>query len=201
MYDYTDKVILYMKKRFIRLFNQFKSRVSFDELNVLQSARSLYEEMEKIVEESFLLIAKRAYADNGGEFTDTITALWLLELLEEYDPVTKYVYLHEVERKCSRFAESVIASTNKAQEINTALRYWSNMVSQYAIEVTDRAALQAYIDRGAEKAIWVTIKDEKRCKECRARDGKIYDIAKIPPKPHIGCRCFLLPYFGGANDE
>lgn len=201
MYDCTDKVILYMKKRFIRLFNQFKSQVSFDELNVLQSARSLYEELEKIVEDSFLLIAKRAYADNGGTHTYTITTDWLLEMLEEYDPVTKYVYLHEVERKCSRFAESILASSNTAQEVNIALRYWSNMVSQYAIEVTDRAALQAYIDRGAEKVIWVTVKDEKRCKECRARDGKIYDITKIPPKPHIGCRCFLLPYFGGADDE
>ena len=201
MYEYADKVILYMKKRFIRLFNQFKSQVSFEELNVLQSARSLYEEMEKIVEESFLLIAKQAYKDNDGTAPDTITAAWLLDLLEEYDPVTKYVYLHEIERKCSRFAESVLASANKTQEINTALRDWSNMVSQYAIEVTDRVALQAYIDRGAEKVLWVTVKDEKRCKECRARDGQVYDIEKVPPKPHIGCRCFLLPYFGGAYDE
>lgn len=199
MYKYTDKVILYMKKRFIRLFSQFKSQLSFDELNVIQSSKALYEELEQIVEVSLLMIAKRAYKDHGGTRVDAIDLAWLLGWLNDYDPVAKYVYTHEVERKCSRLAESIIASPNKAAEIDVALRYWSNMVSQFAITITDRAVEKAYIDNGVERVMWVTIEDEKRCRECRERDGKIYDIAKKPPKPHIGCRCYVIPYWGGID--
>ena len=199
MYNYTDKVIRYMKKRFIRLFSNYKQKTSFDELNVIQSSKALYDELLQITEECLLLIAKRAYADHGGKVIGAITTAWLLDWLNDYDPVTKYVFAHEVERKCARFAESIIASTNKAAEIDIALRYWSNMVAQYAISVTDWAVLQAYLDAGVEQVIWVTVKDERRCKECRERHDQIYDIEKVPPKPHIGCRCYLLPYWGGVD--
>lgn len=157
MYNYADKIVRYMRKRFVRLFNQFPGQTSFDELNVIQSSKALYKELEKITEESLLLIAKRAYGDQSGTVADAITVAWLLGWLSDYSPVTKYVYLHEVERKCARFAESYIAGTNKAEEVKTALRYWSNMVSQYAIDITDRAVEQAYRDNGVEKVIWVTV--------------------------------------------
>lgn len=199
MYEYTDKVLLYLRKKFIRLFSKFKTLASFDELNVLQSSKSLYAELQELTIEGLLLIAKEAYKAQHGKLSELITEAWLLGILNEYDPVTKYVYMHEIERKCSRFAESVIASSNKNKEIDTALRYWSDMVSQYAIEITDRATQQAYVEDGVEQVIWVTVKDERCCKECRNRDGKIYDIAKLPPKPHWGCRCYILPYWGGTT--
>ena len=63
------------------------------------------------------------------------------------------MYLHEVDRKRSRFAESLIASDTKTKEVETALRYWSAMVTQYAIEVTDAAVKQAYIDDGIKMCI------------------------------------------------
>lgn len=199
MYEYTDKVIRYMRKKFIRLFDSFRTNVLFDELNVISSSKSLYEELEKITEESLLSIAKRAYKTNGGLHESSITHRWLLGWLNDYNPVTKYVYLHEIERKCARFAESILASNNPSAEIDVALRYWSNMITQYAIDITDRAVEQAYSDNDIEKVMWVTIKDERRCKECRERDGKVYDINNIPPKPHWGCRCYLIPYLGGTD--
>ena len=67
MYEYTDNVLRYMRRRFIRLFHQFNSNTSFDELNVIQSSKALYEELEKITEEGLLLIAKRAYKDSTGK--------------------------------------------------------------------------------------------------------------------------------------
>ena len=199
MYEYTDKVIRYMRKKFIRLFNQFNGLASFDELNVIQSSKSLYEKLEQITEDGLLLIAKQAYSDNKGKVVDAISTAWLLGWLNDYNPVTKYVYMHEIERKCARFAESILSSNNRAQETEVALRYWSNMVTQYSPDITDKAVMQAYIDNAVEKVIWITCQDERRCKKCKKRDGKIYDIAKVPPKPHIGCRCYLLPYWGGAE--
>lgn len=194
MYEYTDKVILYMRKKFIRLFNSFKSLQSFDELNVIQSSKTLYEELEDIVYKSLLLIAKHAYKTHSDDIIDDyIVEGWVREWLQEYNPVAKYVYVHEVERKRARFAESVIASDNKAKEIESALRYWSQQATWFAIDVTDKATLEAYKVKGVSNVQWFTIKDERRCATCKARHGKVYEITKVPPKPHLNCRCFWLP--------
>ncbi len=197
MYEHTDKIIKYLNKRFIHIFNKAKSLSSFEELNVIKYSREMYDELEQITEKAFLLLARQVYREHSeSQFTDIVTA-WLLGVLKAYNPVTKYVYLHEVDRKRSRFAESLIASDTKTKEVETALRYWSAMVTQYAIEVTDAAVKQAYIDDGVKKVKWITMEDERRCSECEKRDGNVYNITKVPPKPHIGCRCYLVPYHGG----
>lgn len=199
MYEYTDKVIKYMRRKFIRLFEEFKGVMYSDEINIIQESKSLYEKLEKITEENLLSIAQHEYEDIGDSITDTITMMWLFGLLNDYDPVTKYVYIHEVDRKRARFAESVIASTNKAGEVKTALRYWSNMVTQYAITVTDKARLQAYKDIGVKKVKWITTQDERTCSVCKKRDGKTYKIDSVPPKPHLNCRCYVIPYKKGVS--
>lgn len=197
MYKYTDKIIRYLNRRFIRIFGNAKGITSFDALNVIEYSHSMYAELNKITEEKLLLLAKRIYKDNVKVARTDIEMAWLLGLLSQYDPITKYVYSNEIERKRSRFAESVIASNTKVKEIETALRLWSAMINQYAIEVTDAACLQAYVDNGIKTVKWVTVEDERRCSECLKREGKIYDIANVPPKPHIGCRCYFVPYHGG----
>lgn len=194
MYEYADKIVSYLNGHFIEKFSKLKALTSFDELNTLQSVKSLYQELDKLVREYLYLIAVNAYENAEGEDISSITEQWLLDMvLEYYDSVTKYVYTNEVERKCSRLFESLVASDNKSAEVDKALRYWSAMVSQYAITTTDVATLQAYKDLGVKKVKWVTIKDSKRCKECIKREGKIYLIDNIPPKPHLGCRCYVIP--------
>lgn len=201
MYEYTDKVIKRLNLKFIRLFGRYKAQLHVDEINVLISAKKLYEELEAEAEKAFLLIARHTY----GLYADTKLKSpdrdWLLDYLEEYDPVTKYVYSHEVERKQARFAESIIASRTPDKEVETGLRYWSNMVRQYALSVTDYAALQAYRDSGVRYVKWITAVDGKECKICHDRNGKIYEIDKVPPKPHIGCRCILTPYKGDHDER
>lgn len=195
MYEYTDVIIRYLNKRFIEVFHRLKSLVSFDELNVLQSTRLIYDELMQITEEKLLELAVYYYNGTVKNPKTNIDREWLYLILDDYDPITKYVFLHEVERKRARLAESILASQNKSKEIDTALRYWSAMVAQYAIEVTDAATKQAYIDDGVERVMWVSMLDDRRCKECEKREGKVYDISNVPPKPHIGCRCYLVPWF------
>lgn len=195
MYEYTDVIIRYLNKRFIEVFHRLKSLVSFDELNVLQSTRLIYDELMQITEEKLLELAVYYYNGTVKNPKTNIDREWLYLILDDYDPITKYVFLHEVERKRARLAESILASQNKSKEIDTALRYWSAMVAQYAIEVTDEAVKQAYIDDGVERVMWVSMLDDRRCKECEKREGKVYDISNVPPKPHIGCRCYLVPWF------
>ena len=195
MYEYTDVIIRYLNKRFIEVFYRLKSLVSFDELNVLQSTRLIYDELMQITEEKLLELAVYYYNGTVKNPKTNIDREWLYLILDDYDPITKYVFLHEVERKRARLAESILASQNKSNEIDTALRYWSAMVAQYAIEVTDAATKQAYIDDGVERVMWVSMLDDRRCKECEKREGKVYDIFDVSPKPHIGCRCYLVPWF------
>ncbi|MCM1364649.1 MAG: phage head morphogenesis protein [Faecalibacterium sp.] len=199
MYEYADKVIKKLNLKFIRLFSNFKSQLHVDEINVLSASKALYERLEYAAEEAFLLIAQHTYKKHGLKLKQ-LDRDWLLDFLEEYDAVTKYVYLHEVQRKQARFAESVIASRTKAQEVDTGLRYWANMVRQYAIEINDAALLQAYEDTGVKYVKWITTIDDRECKICRDRHGKIYPIDDIPPKPHIGCRCILKAYKGDDNE-
>lgn len=116
---------------------------------------------------------------------------WLLDFLEEYDPVTKYVYRNEVERKRDRLAEAVNASTAKVTEFNRGLGYWMQMSAQFADEVSDAATIKAFSDAGVKKVKWHAQKDGKVCLLCLARDGKVYPVNNIPPKPHWGCRCYL----------
>ena len=195
MYEYTDVIIRYLNKRFIEVFHRLKSLVSFDELNVLQSTRLIYDELMQITEDKLLELAVYYYNGTVKNPKTNIDREWLYLILDDYDPITKYVFLHEVERKRARLAESILASQNKSKEIDTALRYWSAMVAQYAIEVTDEAVKQAYVDDGVEMVMWVSMLDDRRCKECEKREGKVYDISNVPPKPHIGCRCYLVPWF------
>lgn len=199
MYEYTDKVIKRLNLKFIRLFGRYKAQLHIDEINVLLSAKRLYDELEKETEKAFLQIARHTYGTYADSKFNRLDRDWILDYLEEYDPVTKYVYLHEVERKQARFAESIIASREPNKEIEAGLRYWSNMVRQYALSVTDASALQAYRDSCVRYVKWITAVDGKECKICRDRNGKVYEIDKIPPKPHIGCRCMLTPYKGAYD--
>jgi SPP1 gp7 family putative phage head morphogenesis protein len=44
---------------------------------------------------------------------------------------------------------------------------------------------------GIEEVEWVAEDDSRTCKICRERNGKVYKIDEIPPKPHYNCRCTL----------
>jgi len=189
-YEYTDKVIAYIDKQLIERYSRLKSLVSFDELNVLQEVNALYQEIDTLIRKTFLKLADKVYSDNiRAKDHRSLDEQWVDALLSAYDPVSKYVFTHEEDRKCARLIEAVIASSTKAQEIDAALRSMSFMCRIYAVRVTDEAALQAFKDDEEDLVRWIAEKDEKTCTVCHKRDGKIYEIDLLPAKPHPNCRC------------
>lgn len=189
-YEYTDKVIAYIDKQLIERYSRLKSLVSFDELNVLQEVNALYQEIDTLIRKTFLKLADKVYSDNiRAKDHRSLDEQWVDALLSAYDPVSKYVFTHEEDRKCARLIEAVIASSTKAQEIDAALRSMSFMCRIYAVRVTDEAALQAFKDDEEDLVRWIAEKDEKTCTVCHKRDGKIYKIDLLPAKPHPNCRC------------
>ena len=184
-YKYADGEIAKLNRYFIQEFLRFQG-IRIDELNVLKSAKAMYERMNSRARKAFVRMAR--------DKNDDITIAEALFLLSEYDPVTRYVYEHEVERKCMRLAEAYIASGGDSGEVKKALRLWSNMIRQYSVSITDEALLLSYKKAGVEYVKWITEEDDRRCKECGSRHNKIYPIDGIPPKPHINCRCYYEPY-------
>lgn len=189
-YEYTDKIIAYIDKQLIERYSRLKSLVSFDELNVLNEVNTLYRELYGIVKKSFLLLANQVYSHTTQRksYRD-LDEEWIDYLLTGYDPVSKYVFVHEMDRKCARLIEAIISSDTKAQELDAALRSMSFMCRIYADRVTDEATMQAYNDDGVQFVKWVAERDEKTCSICKKRDGRVYSIHLVPPDPHPNCRC------------
>lgn len=188
MYELTDIVVENIRKELIRDFSKLKSLLSYDELNVMSATKAVYSKIDLYVRQMFLQLMQAVYK-KVTKRTCPYNYAWLESFLLEYDEVSKYVYANEFERKRDRLAEALIASSKKNEEIDAALRYLSFMLTAYAVRVTDQVVLTAYRDMGIDAVRWKAEKDNKTCTICKHRNGHIYDIEQVPPKPHLNCRC------------
>ena len=202
-FDLADKAIKDMNRRNLRAFDGLKT-LKFDELNVLKSVEKVYDNSVGIAKRRYRQIAEDAYLEalilagmereKAEELAEeSITDDWVLDMLEDYDALTLYSFVNEVERKKQRTAESILAAQDKTAEVEKALRLWTIQISQYADNSVLYATLDGYKKAGIKKVKWVAEQDAKVCKTCRKLDGKIFAIDKIPVVPHYHCRCILLP--------
>ena len=198
MYREADKGIKYLNKRYVRIFGRLKSVLRADELNIMNGVNAAFAEIDPMVKEVLLRIAKGTYKRIRGSHEDTIDMMWVLAFLNAYDPITKYVYVGEQDRKRTRLIEALIA-TRSAEEVDLAMRIWARQTTQACIEITDKAAYQAYKDMGVEKVVWETERDPKVCEVCEGRQSKVYSLDKVPRKPHYNCRCWLRPFVEGET--
>jgi len=189
-YRKTDKTISWLNKQYAKLFRKV---TSFDELNVIEVSHEIYDEALKLVKQEAARLVKTVYDSNRntGSISSGDALAFVLALMLAYNPVTKYVYENELDRKRARFAEGVIASDTPREEVALAQRLLVAMNKQFADDVTYYAQIQALEDDGVKKVRWVSSVDDRRCKLCRERHGKIYPIDEIPDKPHIHCRCYV----------
>ena len=193
MYEYTDAAIELMNLQFLKEFDRFAAILPADELNILNSAKKLYKKIARAAKLCYNAIEENYYAYFGGKagfFEDDAVT----ELLECYEPVAKYVFLHETERKRARLAESLISSPETArQELKRARRLWCLQADHFAVALTDLVQKRAYKSRGIAFVRWVSGADARVCDICKKRHGKIYPLDAVPPKPHYNCRCTLRP--------
>ena len=193
-YKKTDKTITYLNKQYGRMF---RKAASFDALNIIDISHEIYEEAYQLAEQEAIRLVESVYGSyrrkpetEESEVTfDPVS--FVLALVLAYNPVTKYVFQNEIDRKRARFAESMLASSTPAEEIALAKRLLAATNAQFMDDVTFDTLVQAYRDNGAEMVRWVTAVDDRRCKKCAALHGKIFPVDKIPPKPHIHCRCWV----------
>ena len=184
-------MIAYLAKQYAKLFRRV---TSFDELNIIDVSHEIFDEAVILTEREVTRLVKLVYDSKreGGEISSEDALSLVLTLMLAYNPVTKYIYKNEMERKRSRFAEGVIASETPSEEVALAQRLMIATNKQFAEDATFEAAILAYKDNGVKKVRWVTAVDDRRCKECKSRHGKIYPIDSIPSKPHRYCRCYVV---------
>lgn len=203
IYDGADKAIREMNRRNLKAFTRLKL-AKWDELNIIKEVGKTYDDSVKFAKIKYKEIAVEAYTvalyklkwepkKATKQADEAITNDWILDMLEEADPVTLYAFLPEAERKKQRLIEALAATENRNAEIDRALRYWTQQVGQYALNTVDRARLDAFRAAGVKRVRWMTADDERVCEECGPRHGHIYSINNVPPHPHRNCRCWLEP--------
>ena len=209
-YGACDKAIQSMNRSNLEAFGRLKM-AKWDELNVIREVKAVYRKSAREAKKRYYEVAFEAYLlmcalcgmphRKAHEMAEkAITDEWIDGVLQETDFVTLYRFDTEAERKAIRLAEALEVATDRNAEIDKALRFWSQQLGQYAINFTDYAMIMAMQDAGIEFAEWVTMKDEKVCRECGALDGQVFRVDEFPAKPHWGCRCRMRPIFQKKED-
>ena len=210
MYKYLDSLLAKAKKKIRTEFNRL-GVMGFDSLNVVNTKKVTEEMFDRMLadnEKTYQKAAKDAYskakkkAKEKGyeeEKETNLTSGWLLGVLTAYNLITGYLYNREAERKRLRLTEQILTAREyDSRELynmglqKTANLWWTQTL-QYGIDVVDKATIQAYEDLGVEKVKWIATVDNRTCKVCRERNGKIYQLSKVPSKTHYNCRCYLEP--------
>lgn len=200
-----------------RIFKKSRLTLNFDQINqpvrtIQAESKRVYKLLEEKNRDAFLdlglLVYMEAYAEVQPNITKSenlqkakkaISEKWLDWIQSEYNPVTKYVYVTEAERKRARFFESLVADAESKQrremenDYRAAENAWIRQTRQAMIDIEDRAAIAAYKDAGVRKVRWISQHDDKVCKECGRLDGLIFAIDAVPDKPHYNCRCTIEP--------
>lgn len=210
VYKACDKAISATNRENVEAFGRLKL-AKWDEVSVIRTVKTVYRSSARRARKRYYEVGFEAYllamamcgvppkkAHQMAE--NAIDEEWVDGILTQTDFVTLYRFDSEMERKALRLAEALEVAENRNAEIDKALRYWSDQLGQYFINVTDYAVIQAYEDAGILLAEWETADDEKVCRECHALGGQVFRIDEVPPKPHRGCRCRFRPVFRSTED-
>jgi len=209
MYRYLDALLEAEKKKIRTAFNRL-SVTGFDELNVINTRKTTQAMYDKFVSDNevmYLKVAKDAYKKavktakaEGYSGKETEVDVGFLEgVLTGYNLVTGYLYSKETDRKRLRLNEQILTAreysngTMFQESLRRAANLWWTQTTQYGISMVDEATLKGFKDMGVKDVRWIAADDEKTCPTCGARDNKVYRLSKVPPKPHYGCRCYVVP--------
>ena len=203
-YQKADEVVAKITKKVQKQFRHNRLAL-FDEMNISktkQHVHKLYKDVTKIIKKDLFgavdYICKEVYDEAlalgyDGDVRDLDEA-WIEEFFEEFNPVTKYVFNNEIERKESRLFEALVSSRRELiQSYKTAENLIIRQVKQYGIDLEDAIAKVVYGDVGVKKVKWVAEHDHKTCGVCSELDGEIFNLEDAPDKQHINCRCYLIP--------
>lgn len=177
----------------------------FDDINVVRLVDKLYERIDTAFRERCRELYFMRYKEvckwlgrKEPDFDeiDELFEMELLGLLEKPNENTHYVYTAEILRKRDRAKEAVLALPTKTQkqiELDKHLRFVMQMDGWYFDFVSQDAEIQAFEDSEIKYVRRREMNDGRTCRTCKDADGDIYEVAKIPPLPHLRCRRWFEP--------
>ena len=201
-------MIQILSKRILNETGQTKRKLTvlgFDELNVLNQTDALYENFAKQCKGTFWEVYRMRYEElwvwlkgkpPDEDMLDDLVDMYLAGLWDEPDERTHYAFGSELDRKRDRAKEAIVSVPTKMQkqlELEKAARFVIQQSAWYCDFASQDAELQAYKDAGVKKVQWKTYKDDRVCEDCHDLEGKVFPIDKVPVRPHLRCRCYLVP--------
>lgn len=211
MYKYLDALLEKEKKKIRTEFNHL-GVMGFDELNVVNTRKTTQAMFDRFLSDNeaiYLRAAKDAYkkavkaakAEGFSGEESEINGDLIATILAGANFVTGYIYGKEADRKRLRLNEQILTAreysnrTMYQESLRKAANLWWTQTSQYGISIVDEATIKGFKDMGVNEARWIAADDEKTCPTCGERDNKVYKLSKLPPKPHYGCRCYIVPVY------
>ena len=215
-YELTDILIALLINKLRKEVNRLDV-MGFDELNAPNITKLTTGMIARLLSENrkaYLKIAQEATEEAvddiiaiGGKAKPIVTDEKYVDgVLNEYNPITSYLYYPEADRKRARLAEALIAAVivgaraEYHKELRKFANLWHTQTLQYGETMVDKTRVDTFKKNGIKRVRWETEKDERVCEECKKRDGKIYPIGNIPPKPHYRCRCWVVPLLEKDNN-
>lgn len=205
IYDDADRYLKQLKDLMRRTFNAM-SVTNFDELNFPQIREVVKAAYENLLNNAIKLylkaarsavrLAKEKCRDGSPWMPDEE---WVRQSLKRYNPITKYLFFAEAERKRLRETEAIVTMVEfhdhegLNQSVRSGANAWWKQAAQGMIDTVDDAVVTEYKKSGVKEVMWVSEHDNKTCDECLDMDGNIYPIDNIPEKPHYNCRCTVEP--------
>lgn len=191
-YAFVDDEIAYLNREIAKQFSALKAMTALDEINIKTEVGKAYRSLAVLIRKVLLLVARYYYTEAWEQerrYRNWLDEQWIEDILTGYDPVSKYVFVNEEDRKRARLVEALIASKTPAKELDAASKSLALMFRVYVVRVADEAVLRSMRDQDTEYVQWIAELDERTCEICSARDLRIYPIELLPDKPHINCRC------------
>lgn len=191
-----------------RLVKQEFNRLTlagFDQLNVIRTAEltaQIYQKIDRFCrkhyEEICEWVYEWVYVQYGKDSPDKDWTKVVDRWLKGYDPVTRYVYGSELERKRLRLNEGILTAREYADRkmLTEAVRTAAGLIltqgMQYGLDLIGEMQEQAYQEADPEsELLYHACDDNRTCDDCRECDGKIYKASEAPRIPqHYRCRCW-----------
>lgn len=202
-YQLADKSRKQLNQAALKREKQAKAKLllDFDELNVLRQIDALYSDLDKQtrrkLEELWLFRFREVCKKKPDEgFLDELLDMHLAGILDEPNETTHYTYSLEVLRKRDRAKEAILSVPTKAQKqlmLDKHMSYFLQMAAWYIDFTSQDAEISALSEDGVKRVRRHEQKDAHVCAICKAADGTVYEIDKIPPLPHLNCRRYFTP--------
>ena len=175
--------------------------LEFDEIN------SFYQEIEDECRQEFIALYVARYEEvwywlkgekPKEDRIDELAELYVARIWNTPHEATHYAFDSEFKRKRDRAYEaiqSVPTGAQKQLEVDKAARFMTQQIGWYADFSSQAAEEKALTDAGVKKVRWMIYGDDRVCDVCLSMAGNVYDIDKVPDRPHLRCRCYLVPAY------